>query len=61
MNKYIMPVIASTIIITYSLLFHLLNVSPHNWNLAVMWSLIYILPVWIIFFVCEYINGDEEE
>lgn len=57
MNKdLIAPIIISGIIISYGLLFHLLNVFPHNWDMAVIWALIYVSPVWLICLFIEIIN-----
>lgn len=61
MNKYIAPSIATFIIITYGLLFHYLNVDSHNWGLAVVWSLIYVLPVWLIYLFVELVNYRKEK
>ena len=39
-------VITSLVVIIYGLLFHGLNVTPNDWQLAVMWLSLYIAPIW---------------
>ena len=55
-KKLIAPIISSLIIVIYGLSYHALLEAPHNWNLAIIWSLIYTSPVWIIFFFVEIVN-----
>lgn len=59
MNKYIPPSIVTVIVIGYGLLFHYYHANLHNWNLAIVWSLVYTLPIWIIFFGVELIRSRE--
>ena len=57
MNKNLIgPIIVSIIIAIYALIFHYLNVSPYDWSLTVIWTLIYVSPIWIIYFLVEIIN-----
>lgn len=55
-KKLIAPIISSLIIIIYGLSYHSLIEVTYNWDLAIIWSLIYASPVWIIFFFVEIVN-----
>jgi len=47
MNKKIVgPLICSFIVGGFAILFHLLNVTPNNWNAFFMWLPFYISPIW---------------
>ena len=47
MNKLLKgALICSAVVVGYGLLFHHLNVTPHDWRAVAMWLPVYISPIW---------------
>jgi len=47
MNKLLRgALICSIVVAGYGLLFHFINVNPHDWGAVAMWLPVYISPIW---------------